>query len=144
MSASRTYAALIVAASAMGAALRLWPEPELEPEPERALEAAQVTPTYEDLRHPITPERVQIQQRLQLVQALNDAYDRHDITSLRHLIERYRDADPQDENALRAGYERLADCLQYPGEESRASALAYYDRERASTLRRYVRRTCLE
>jgi hypothetical protein len=142
MSSTRPYVTLIAAGFALGAVLSLWPEPEPEPEPEPAL--AEAGPSADEHPHPITPERVEIQHRLQLVAALNDAVDRHDITSMRHLIERYRDADPEDENALRAGYERMADCLQYPGAASRANAQTYYDHERASTLRRYVRRTCLE
>ena len=140
-------AALILLATAAGGIwLAFGPQPEPEPEATSEPEAPADT-SAEELGghpHPITQEHETIQHQLQLVAALNDAFDRHDISSLRRLIERYREADPQDEHALRAGYERLADCLQYPGEASRASAQAYYDTERASTLRRYIRRACLE
>lgn len=149
------YATLLVTVFALGAVLLLWntrprersswlsvPCTTRPPEPAAPL-SAPAHPLGEH-PHPITPERVQLQQRLQLVAALNDAFDRHDITGLRRLIKRYRAADPNDDNALGAGYERLADCLQSPGAASRANAQDYYDHERASTLRRYVRRTCLE
>ena len=102
-------------------------------------------PPQSDMRpHPITPEHVRLQQQLQLVGALNDALDLQDGPRMRELIARYRQRDPQDENALAQGYERLADCLERPGAAARAAAQEYYDRERASTLRRYIRRTCLE
>lgn len=44
---------------------------------------------------------------------------------------------------LREGYERILDCQQQPGPESRASGQQFVDRERGSTLRRRVRRACL-
>jgi len=94
--------------------------------------------------HPITPEREKIQRGNQLVGALNDAMDRHDVKEMRRLVEIYREHEPPDENKLQEGYARIADCLQEPSEEARARAQAYYDTERASTLRRYVRRACLE
>jgi hypothetical protein len=94
--------------------------------------------------HPITPEREHIQRELQLVGALNDAVDLHDVSALRQLTARYREHEPDDANALGAGYALIADCLQFPGPETRSRAQRYYDLERASTLRRYVRRTCLE
>lgn len=94
--------------------------------------------------HPITAEHVQLQTELQLIGALNDALDLHDVSAMRRLITKYREHDPSDEHRLQAGYERIADCLQYPGAASRESAQRYYDQERASTLRRYVRRACFE
>ena len=94
--------------------------------------------------HPITAEHVRLQTELQLIGALNDAVDLHDIGAMRRLIDKYREHDASDEHRLQAGYERIADCLQYPGTASRESAQRYYDQERASTLRRYVRRACFE
>lgn len=95
-------------------------------------------------QHPRTAERERIQHENQVIGALNDAVDLHDIAGLRRLIVRYRELDPSDEQGMQAGYAHIADCLQYPGQASRTSAQAYYDLERASTLRRYVRRACLE
>ena len=37
-----------------------------------------------------------------------------------------------------------AECLDHPGPAATAAAQRYYDRERGSILRRYIRRTCLE
>ncbi|MET0385995.1 MAG: hypothetical protein ABW321_08560 [Polyangiales bacterium] len=111
-----------------------------------ALPRAAAHPTTDDPTptesHPITPERVALQRELALVGALNDAVDLGDVVALRSLIARYHSEVPDDPNALGAGYARIADCLEQPGESSRAAARAYYDRERASTIRRYVRRAC--
>jgi hypothetical protein len=97
-----------------------------------------------DPAHPIDAERMQLQRELQLIGALNDAFDLQDVSSMRRLIEQYRATQPDDVHRLQEGYERLADCLASPGEASRAKAQRYYDEARASTLRRYIRRACLE
>lgn len=101
--------------------------------------------------HPLTPERELLQQELRLVGALQDALDLEDVPALRSLIARYRAHVPSDENKLAEGYARLADCLQVDHDHRddelagvRAAAAAYYESERASTLRRYIRRICLE
>jgi hypothetical protein len=94
--------------------------------------------------HPITAEHVRIQRELQLVQQLNDALDLRDAAHLRTLIAEYVQHVPDDPNALAAGYERIADCLEHPDEATRERAREYYLRERASTLRRYVRRVCFD
>ena len=93
---------------------------------------------------PLSGERVRIQRELQLIAALNDALDRRDVSELRKLLKAYRAHDPRDEQGLQAGYQCLADCLEQPGAASSAAARVYYERERASVLRRYIRRTCLE
>lgn len=101
--------------------------------------------------HPFTPEREGLQQELRIVGALQDALDLEDVPALRTLIDRYRAHVPADENKLAEGYARLADCLDVDHDQRerehgsvRAAALAYYENERASTLRRYIRRICLE
>jgi hypothetical protein len=97
--------------------------------------------------HPITPEHESLQQELRLVGALQDALDLEDVPALRALVERYRAHVPADENKLGEGYARLADCLDTDAHDpstARAAAAAYYQNERASTLRRYIRRYCLE
>jgi hypothetical protein len=101
--------------------------------------------------HPFTPEREALQQELRIVGALQDALDLEDVPSLRTLIDRYRSHVPGDENKLAEGYARLADCLEVDHDQRdhqqasvRAAALSYYENERASTLRRYIRRICLE
>ena len=101
--------------------------------------------------HPITPEREALQQELPIVDALQDALVLGDVPALRGLIERYRAHVPGDENKLAEGYARLADCLELgdatserDGASVRAAARQYYENERASTLRGFVRRICLE
>jgi hypothetical protein len=94
--------------------------------------------------HPITPERVALQRELQLIAALNDALDLRDAASMRSLLADYRAHDPRDQNELQAGYACLIDCIEAPGDASRAAAETYYETYRASTLRRFVRRICLE
>lgn len=94
--------------------------------------------------HPLDGERAVLQRELQLIGALNDALDLRDVRRMRELIESYRALDPDDVNAMQEGYERLADCLEFPGEGAREEAKIYYDAQRASTLRRFVRRVCLE
>lgn len=130
-------------AAAVRAALLSPPTPSLtsvarnEPQPSAA-------PELDGHPHPITAQHVKIQRELQLIQQLNDALDLRDARQLRSLIAEYSSEYPDDPNALRAGYERIADCLEVPGERTRDAGRDYYDRERASTLRRYVRRVCLE
>jgi hypothetical protein len=98
--------------------------------------------------HPITPQHEALREQQQLVAALNDALDQRDAAGLRTLIERYDAVAPEDPQRLAEGYERVADCLDAPDPARRTSARAnaqrYYDDARASTLRRYVRRMCLE
>jgi hypothetical protein len=94
--------------------------------------------------HPITAEHVRIQRELALIQQLNDALDLRDAAHLRALIAEYVQHVPDDPNALAAGYERIADCLEHPDAATRDRAREYYLRERASTLRRYVRRVCFD
>lgn len=87
-----------------------------------------------------------MQHELRLVGALQDALDLSDAAELRRLVSLYRAHVPSDDNALAEGYARLADCLEAGGRDKnvRTAAAAYYARERASTLRRYIRRVCLD
>lgn len=94
--------------------------------------------------HPITAEHVRIQRELVLIQQLNDALDLRDAAQLRALITQYEQHVPGDPNALAAGYARIADCLEHPDDHTRDLAREYYTREKASTLRRYVRRVCFD
>ena len=94
--------------------------------------------------HPITTEHRRLQRELQLIAAMNDALDRQDAQALRGLLERYAQHDPEDTQGLQQGYRQLADCLEHLDAATKETARAYYDRERASVLRRYIRRTCLE
>jgi len=94
--------------------------------------------------HPITPRHVRIQQENALIGQLNGAIDVEDGPGMRRLLDQYRDEFPEDENQLQEGYGVIADCLEHPGEASRAAGQRYYERERGSILRVFVQRLCLE
>ena len=94
--------------------------------------------------HPITPAHQRIQLENQYIQALNDAMDLRDGAKLRKLAAQYRAQGFKDVDKLGEGYELVANCLEHPGEASRAAAQAFFDRERGSNLRRHLHRHCLE
>lgn len=94
--------------------------------------------------HPITPQHERIFHENNLIGDLNGAMDVKDAAGLRTLLKQYRDEYPEDAHVLQDGYELIADCLEYPGSATRAVAQRYYDEQRDSGLRRYVRRYCLE
>lgn len=98
----------------------------------------------EDARHPhpITPEHVRIHNDNQMIGALNDATDVKDPARLRQLIEAWRAKHHDDPEKYAEAYTVIADCLEFPGDESRARARRFYDENRASTLRRHIRRHC--
>jgi hypothetical protein len=104
-----------------------------------AAPAAELPPS-----HPITPEHLRIQLENQFIQAMNDAMDLREGARLRKLASQYREHHFEDVDKLGEGYDIVANCLMYPGEPSRAAAQAFFDRERASILRRHVKRHCLE
>jgi len=99
----------------------------------------------EELRptHPLTPRHVRIQRENNLVGAMEGAMDVRDGPGLRRLLQEYRNEFPEDPNQLQDGYRVIADCLEYPGPEATAAGQKYYDRERGSTLRRFVARYCM-
>lgn len=95
--------------------------------------------------HPITPQHRRIFRENALVSGLHDALDALDAVALRRLLREYRDEYPEDEQQLQRGFELLAECLEHrDSADVRAQARAYWETERASTLRRHVRRVCLE
>lgn len=94
--------------------------------------------------HPITPRHLEIQHENGLIALLHDAMSARNGARMRELVHEYRRAHPGDPSQLADGYEVIAACLETPGEESRAAAAGYYAERRASTVRRFVRRICLE
>lgn len=154
------------------AAWVLWPTKDSEPTPvpvERASERARIerTPTAvtrppSEARtqvdktekegsqadharkewHAITPELQRIRHENDLIRKLNDAMALGDFITLRKVLATYRETHPEDEYALQEGYELIADCLEFPGSETKARGLQYWKDNRASTLRRFVRRHC--
>lgn len=99
----------------------------------------------EELRHPhpIDSAHMRIQRENNLLGALDGAMDVSDGPGMRRLLQQYRNEFPEDANELQTGYRIIADCLEYPGPVSTAAGQRYYDRERGSTLRRFVARHCL-
>ncbi|WP_437971240.1 hypothetical protein WMF04_18945 [Sorangium sp. So ce260] len=94
--------------------------------------------------HPITPRHLEIQHENGLIALLNDAMSARNGARMRELVREARRAHPEDPSRLQDGYEIIADCLDAPGEATRAAAERYYAEHRASTVRRFVRTICLE
>ena len=92
---------------------------------------------------PLASDRPRLQQRLELESELNDAVQRGEPAAMRPLIARYRELAPNDPLRTGEGYERLAECLEHPGAESRAAAQAYYDAAKLPRMRAAIERTCL-
>jgi hypothetical protein len=79
-----------------------------------------------------------------LIQRLNDAMSFRRVKEMRELLVEYRKLAPTDVDANQAGYAVIADCIEHPGETSLAAAHQFYDTQRHSALRRFVRRICFE
>jgi hypothetical protein len=75
---------------------------------------------------------------------MNDAMSFRRVNEMRELLVHYRKLDPNDVEAYQAGYEIIADCIEFRGEASLSAARKFYDTERQSPLRRFVRRICFE
>jgi hypothetical protein len=93
-------------------------------------------------RHPITDEHVRIHNDNQMLSALNDATDIKNVARLRQLVEAWNRSHHEDPEKFGEAYTVIADCLEFPGEASREKAQTFYDENRASTLRRHIRRHC--
>ena len=111
-----------------------------------AEEKPAAVPSAEELppSHPLTPEHERIYRENYLIGQLQGAIEVEDAAGIRRLLKQYRDEYPEDEQLLQAGYERVADCLEHPGEASRAEAQRWFDANGASTARRAVWRICLQ
>lgn len=95
--------------------------------------------------HPHTPIHARIYRENTLFGQLNGAMDVKDVAGMRRLLAEYRNEYPEDAHFLQEGYAIIADCLERPGDASvRSVAQRYWKERRASQLRRYVRRHCLE
>lgn len=80
----------------------------------------------------------------QLILRLNEAMSFRKVKEMRELIAEYRKLDPADADASQTGYTVIADCIEHPGDVSLAAARQFYDTQRHSPLRRFVRRICFE
>ena len=99
----------------------------------------------EELRpsHPLTPRHARIYRENNLIGAMEGAMDVRDGRGLRYLLQQYRSEFPDDPNQLQEGYGIIANCLEHPGPETTAAGQQYFDRERGSTLRKFVARYCM-
>jgi hypothetical protein len=96
------------------------------------------------LPHPLDEARARIAAENQLLQALNDAMSFRKVDEMRAMLEQYRKIDPIDVDKHQLGYEIIADCIEFPGDGSLTAAREFYDTQRHSPLRRFVRRICFE
>lgn len=96
------------------------------------------------LPHPMGDERERIHAENRLIQRLNDAMSFRKVPEMREMLLQYRKLDPTDVDASQAGYKVIADCIEFPGDPSSAAAREFYDTQRHSPLRRWVRRICFE
>jgi hypothetical protein len=96
------------------------------------------------LPHPMDDAHDRIDAENRLVLRLNEAMSFRRTKEMRAMIAEYRNLDPKDTDANQAGYTVIADCIELPGEGSLAAARQFYDTQRHSPLRRFVRRICFE
>jgi hypothetical protein len=96
------------------------------------------------LAHPMDEAHARIDAENQLILRLNDAMSFRNVKEMRELIDEYRKLDPADTDANQAGYTVIADCIEHPGDGSVTAARQFYDTQRHSPLRRFVRRICFE
>lgn len=94
--------------------------------------------------HPLDEAHARIDTENRLLQALNDAMSFRKVKEMRELLATYRNLDPNDTDKTQLGYQVIADCIELPGPASLAAAHAFYDTQRHSPLRRFVRRICFE
>jgi hypothetical protein len=93
--------------------------------------------------HPLTPEHESLFRENRIIASLNGAMDVGDFNAMRKMNREYGTEYPES-TALQEGYDIIADCIEQESPRRRARAEHYYDEKRASTVRRYVRRYCLE
>jgi hypothetical protein len=123
------------------------------PAVERAADAIPVMPAEQSQGgaqepkhpHPHTPIHDRIYRENTLFGQLNGAMDSRDAAGMRRLLAQYRDEYPEDAHFLQEGYAIIVACLERPDDRAaRSAAERYWKERRASQLRRYVRRHCLE
>lgn len=94
--------------------------------------------------HPITPQHERIYAENRLVGGIEGAMEVKDVAGMRRLLAQYRREYPEDDQELQDGYGVIADCIEHPGDVTLAAAHQFYDTQRHSPLRRFVRRVCFE
>ena len=95
--------------------------------------------------HPPSAARARMAAQRGLFTRIENALAEHDFDRARDLLRRHETEFAGDDawTDWREGFARIVDCLEYPGELSRAAGQRFVDVERGSTLRRRVRHACL-
>lgn len=104
---------------------------------------AHVTETHPP-SHPIDAQRQRIYRENNFHAAMMSAMNQSDVPGLRALVAEYRSAYPEDEFQLQEGYSLVANCLDQLTAERQEQARHYWRTNRSSTVRRFIRRYCLE
>lgn len=94
--------------------------------------------------HPIDDARRRIYRENDFNVAFMGAMNVGDYRALRTLLDEYQRAYPEDEHQLQEGYTIVADCLERLTVERQTEARAYWTNNRASIVRRFIRRHCLD
>jgi hypothetical protein len=121
--------------------------PELTPPPRPQPSTAPRLPPAAPVgapSHPMDEAHARIDAENHLILRLNDAMSFRKVKEMREMIDEYRSLDPADTDANQAGYTVIADCIEHPGDGSMTAARQFYDTQRHSPLRRFVRRICFE
>jgi len=99
--------------------------------------------TPEGHPHYTTPQHERIFRENNLLGQLNGAMQVGDFIAMRRFNAEYRKDYPEDDHRVQEGYEIIADCLDDPTDARKARAERFWKTQRASMVRRYVRRYCL-
>jgi hypothetical protein len=94
--------------------------------------------------HPITPRHRRIFEENSRLGAMDGAMDQGDFAALRRMNAEYARDYPEDDHDRQEGYALIADCLEERTPQAIEAARRFWQTHRASTLRRFVRRHCLE
>ena len=94
--------------------------------------------------HPVTPAHLYIHGEVHLIESAWTALERRDFAKARELVEEHHAAYAGRNDDLDEGISLLADCMEYPSEDTRSRAQRFYDEETYSTARRRIRRWCLD
>jgi hypothetical protein len=94
--------------------------------------------------HPITPEHVARYRDVDLLHAAERAILERRFGAARQLLARHRRELPAFSAVEVEGLALLADCVERPGPYALGRVRAFYDRHTDSTVRRRLRRSCLD
>jgi hypothetical protein len=94
--------------------------------------------------HPITPQHLRLFAENRFVAGIEGAMEIKDTAGMRRLLEKYRRDYPEDAQESQDGYAIIADCIDHPGADGRATAERWLDSHNGSPVKRFVLRYCIE